>query len=167
MQMVVKTSLEGDVINWKSPRSRAIFNICQVAALPVDANALKNATRANPVLSKVLAYVRRRWPDQTSTCFKPYKKIRNELSVEGDYLLRGTRVIIPLKLRAKVLEELHNGHCGMVRMKALSRSYVWWPGLDEDISKVVKECAGCQSVHSQRHLCIPGLGPHLHGKESM
>ena len=47
-----------------------------------------------------------------------------------------------------MLEELHNGHCGMVRMKALSRSYVWWPGLDEDISMVVKECAGCQSVHS-------------------
>ena len=57
-------------------------------------------------------------------------------------------MIVPLKLRSKILDELHKGHCGIVRMKALSRSYVWWPGLDEEISKVVKECAGCQSVHT-------------------
>ena len=31
-------------------------------------------------------------------------------------------------------------------MKALARSYVWWPGLDEDITGVVKGCAECQSV---------------------
>ena len=41
-----------------NPQDSTIFNICQVAALPVDANALKNATGADPVLSKVLAYVR-------------------------------------------------------------------------------------------------------------
>ena len=33
-------------------------------------------------------------------------------------------MIVPLKLRAKVLDELHKGHCGIVRMKALSRSYM-------------------------------------------
>ena len=107
----------------------AIFNICQVDALPVDASTLQAAIRADPILSKVLSYVRRRWPDQMGTCFQPYKKIRNELSIEGDCLLRGTRVVVPLKLRDKVLNELHKGHCGIVRMKALSRSYVWWPGL--------------------------------------
>ena len=57
-------------------------------------------------------------------------------------------MVVPLKLRDKVLNELHKGHCGIVRMKALSRSYVWWPGLDDAISKVVKGCAGCQSVYS-------------------
>ena len=61
-----------------NPQDPTIFNICKVATLPVDANALKNATCADPVLSKVLAYVRRRWPDQTSKCYKPYKKIRSE-----------------------------------------------------------------------------------------
>ena len=65
-----------------NPQDPAIFNICQVAALLVNANALQVATHADPVLSKALVYVRRRWPDQTSTCFKPFKKIRNELNVE-------------------------------------------------------------------------------------
>ena len=29
-------------------------------------------------------------------------------------------------------------------MKALARSYVWWPGIDSDIEKLVKQCFGCQ-----------------------
>ena len=59
------------------------------------------------------------------------------------------RIVVPLKLRNKVLCELHKGHCGIVRMKALTRSYVWWPGLDDDIANMVKGCAECQAV---RHL---------------
>ena len=37
---------------------------------------------------------------------KPYYK-RHELTVEGDCLLLGTRVMIPHSLREKVLQELH------------------------------------------------------------
>ena len=33
------------------------------------------------------------------------------------------RVIIPIKLRNKVLDELHVGHIGIVKMKELSRSF--------------------------------------------
>ena len=77
---------------------------------------------------------------------QPYKKIYQEQATEVDCLLRGTWVIVPLKLRSKVLAELHQSHCGIVRMKALTRSYIWWPGLDEDIANMVKGCAECQAV---------------------
>ena len=76
-------------------------------------------------------------------CFQPYKKISQELSIEADCLLRGVRVVVPLKLRNKVLSELHKGHCGIVRLKAVARSYVWWPGLDDNITNMVKGCAEC------------------------
>ena len=39
---------------------------------------------------------------------------------------------------------LHESHPGVVRMKALARSYVWWPGIDSDIEKLVKQSFGCQ-----------------------
>ena len=56
----------------------------------------------------------------------------------------GTRVIVPEKLRKCVIEELHKAHPGAVRMKALARSYVWWPGLDRQIEVCAKSCMPCQ-----------------------
>ena len=37
----------------------------------------------------------------------------------------GIRVIVPTTLRNKVLDELHEGHLGVVKMKTLARGFVW------------------------------------------
>ena len=52
---------------------------------------------------------------------------------------------MPAKLHKKVLEELHCGHPGVVRMKALAWSHVWWPELDKEIEKCAKSCSACQA----------------------
>ena len=44
----------------------------------------------------------------------------------------------------RILAELHLSHPGIVRMKELARSYVWWPKIDEDIERTVHACNGCQ-----------------------
>ena len=46
--------------------------------------------------------------------------------------------------RARVLEELQQGHPGTSRMKTLARSVVWWPKMDFDIEAKVKQCFSCQ-----------------------
>ena len=56
----------------------------------------------------------------------------------------GIRVIIPPKLRPQVLKELHQGHMGVVKMKAIARSYIWWLGIDKEIEPTAKSCPGCQ-----------------------
>ena len=45
-----------------------------------------------------------------------------------------------------MLEELHVGHPGIVRMKELTRSYFWWSNVDLEIEQTVKNCSGCQQV---------------------
>ena len=53
-------------------------------------------------------------------------------------------MVVPLQGRQAILQELHEGHPGMTRMKALARMYVRWPGLDSDIEKSVQQCVPCQ-----------------------
>ena len=50
--------------------------------------------------------------------------------------------------QGQVLMELHKSHTGIARMKAVARSYVWWPGLDGDLESLVKSCTKCQSCRS-------------------
>ena len=56
----------------------------------------------------------------------------------------GARVVVSSSSRDAILIELHEGHSGMARMKALARMYVWWPGIVDDIEKTVRQCIECQ-----------------------
>jgi len=62
--------------------------------------------------------------------------------------LWGARVVIPKTFQGHILDELHWEHPGMYSMKALARSYVWWPKLDADIESNVRACAICQRVRA-------------------
>ena len=106
-------------------------------------------------------------PEQLSIQLQdgPMTKIRLFKRIIRDgCLLWGIRVIIPGSLRERVLQELHEGHPGIVRMKSLARLHVWWPKLDQSIASVVRDCAKCQSNRKSHH-CIRGIGQTRSGRE--
>ena len=114
-------------------------------------------TRKDNVLSQVLDYTRYGWPenpDAITSSLKPYYDKRWELGVNQGCVNWGIRVLVPSKLRQKLLEELHESHVGIVRMKNLARSYFWWPGLDKEIEKTANGCVNCQLVQKK-----PGFAP--------
>ena len=84
-----------------------MFNIAQTDTLPVTAKQLKAATCQDSVLSKVLSAS---WPSKIPDVLQPYWKRRLEISLEDECIIWGIRVIIPYKLRKKVLKELHQSH---------------------------------------------------------
>ena len=57
-------------------------------------------------------------------------------------------------LQIRLLDELHVAHPGIVRMKALARFHVWWPGLDKSIETTVRLCGTCQS-HRNKDPPVP------------
>ena len=66
----------------------------------------------------------------------------------------GSRVVVPPKTCEAILAELHEGHPGMMRMKALSRMYVWWPGLNKAIELKVSLCDECQMLQSKHPVAL-------------
>ena len=112
-------------------------------ASPVTSSHVRQWTAKDPTLAKVRdSLVSGNCPRED--IIKPYHRCWSELSVEQGCLLRGTRVLIPAIGRKAVMDVLHEGHPGGTRMKALARSFVWWPGIDDDLESVVKECNQCQ-----------------------
>ncbi|XP_056135399.1 uncharacterized protein K02A2.6-like, partial [Lampris incognitus] len=65
--------------------------------------------------------------------------------------------VVPPKLRPRVLNKLHTAHPGVVRMKSLAQSYVWWPGIDSQIELQANSCHSCQ--RSQREPSLAPLHP--------
>jgi len=122
----------------------------EMVKAPVTESEVRRCTQTDPVLSIVLQRILGGGLDrETEEQFKPYRRKASELTTEGGCVLWGTRVVMPARLRSRVLEELHDVHPGVVRMKALARSYVWWPGVDQDIEYAVKHCQVCQANQSK------------------
>lgn len=122
---------------------------------PLTASDIAKHIAHDKILACVLDWVRRGWPmNKVPAEFQPYWNRQHELSVLKCCLLWGSRMLIPSVLRVQILKCLHEAHPGVVRMKALGRSYVWWPGLDEEITQWVARCQECQ-LSRAAHLFAP------------
>ncbi len=126
-----------------------VYQVEQMDLLPVTVDDIKQHTANDSTLHKVYNYVLNGFPRASSNDdVKPYLVCAPELSLQEGCIMRGHRVIIPKALRERVLEELHEGHLGIVKMKELARSHIWWPGLDKDIESLAKSCEPCNSARN-------------------
>lgn len=121
--------------------------------LPITYKEIGLATKYDPTMSKVQEYTSNGWPSQVhDQTLKPYLDKTLQLSCEKDCILWGSRVIIPPTHRKEVLLMLHAEHPGESKMKALARSYAWWPNMDQEIENMVKGCKICQRTRKSATL---------------
>ena len=115
---------------------------------PISSDQIRAWTDKDPVLSKVKGMVLSGESLEgvvEKEELRPDRKCRYELSVEGGCVLRGNRVVVPEKGRKQVVKMLHTAHPGIVCIRSLARSYVWWPGIDKELEDYVKSCDACQT----------------------
>ena len=147
-------------------KSVTLFNAQQIGTLPVQAKQLCQETANDPLLSKVLLYTKEGWPREVDAQLLPFSRRKLELTIESGCLMWGIKVIIPNKLQGRILEELDTGHIGIVKMKALARSHVWWPGMEQQIEQMAQQCEPCQSLRNRPAPTTlqPWTWQHVHGR---
>lgn len=135
---------------WPSPSTENIDDFSGVLLieetpleLEFSAEEVAKLTLKDPKLSKILYWIKNGWPNKTESELKVYWQKREELSTFRNCILWGNRVVLPEKMWAKVLEELHTTHDGIVITKAMARSYFWWPAIDKHIEDLIRNCHIC------------------------
>lgn len=124
--------------------SESVLLIQQFNDTPVTSHLIEMEIEKCPLLKLLRSYIRKGWPRKVCKSLQPFWLTRDELVVEQNIVLRGSRVFIPPKFRDFILDELHGAHQGISAIKALARSYVWWPGIDRDLETKVQRCSICQ-----------------------
>ncbi|GBN65443.1 Uncharacterized protein K02A2.6 [Araneus ventricosus] len=106
----------------------------QIETLPVTSRELRQETGKDEELGPLLRALRED---------RNLQGREAQYTIEDGCILYGQRVCIPKKYQKNVLDELHTGHLGMVKMKALARSFVCWKDIDKDIEEAVRNCVDC------------------------
>lgn len=115
---------------------------------PIDVKKIQEHMKQDKVLSTVYDFIIKGWPNKIPLDLQPYYSKRNSLCTEDGCLYYMNRIVIPLSLQKDILKTLHDNHLGIVRMKMVARSYVWWYKIDQSIEEYVKGCLICQQTQN-------------------
>ena len=88
---------------------------------PVTAPQIKEWTNSDALLMQVRNFVMNGWPSSVEKEMQPYFVRRTEITVLDGCLLWGSRAVVPPAGRSLILNELHDTHPGISRMKSLAR----------------------------------------------
>ena len=142
---------EGELVWMTEDTGKEEVNINLLTDLdtrPVTAEDLQHSIQKDSIRSCVWGFIQNGSPEKSlqDNDLQPYTTRWLELSVEDHIMMWGRWVIIPIDqaIRSQLLVELHANQLGIMKRKALARSYFWWPRLDSDLEQVVRTCRVCQ-----------------------
>ena len=80
------------------------------------------------------------------TCYKSvFQKLGVENTPAGDLvILEGTRIVVPLGDRKRILVQLHEFHSTQDQMYRIAKQTMFWPTLKHDILNVFERFSPCQ-----------------------
>ena len=88
----------------------------------VTRDQVKGATDADPALRALRRCINQGWIDTNDAKTQPYRQVFHELSIADRIVLRGDRIVVPEKLRHRMVKIAHESHQGQMRTKQLLRA---------------------------------------------
>ena len=102
---------------------------------------VQKSTYQDPTLWELKGFIQNGWMDGWTRKVSPYRHTNNNyylpkltIGMSGDDG-RIIIIVVPSRLRTRMLEIAHQGHQRQVRTKQLLRAHVWFPGVDDRCEK--------------------------------
>ena len=116
----------------------------QLSARSDSLNQLRVFTQTDDELALLKHTITQGWPSLIKQVPPiPYWTFREELTVENGLILKGTRIVIPDKKCEAILKLLYEGHLSLNKCKLHATGTVYWPGLNDQLEKLVLNCEPC------------------------
>ncbi|XP_062585043.1 uncharacterized protein K02A2.6-like [Saccostrea cucullata] len=144
--------------NSAARKESAMFNSHTISA---ECYVTKDASERDRTIQKAIEYTRNgRWYEMKNLDDHPidieelqaYRSIQDELVHCDTVLLRDKRLIMPKSLRDQAIKIAHEGHQGLAKTKAFLRSKVWFPGINDRVDDLIKDCLACQAITQSRQM---------------
>ncbi|XP_064554465.1 uncharacterized protein K02A2.6-like, partial [Drosophila montana] len=136
---------------FKNEKCYVCGKVGHISKLPVTASVVARETRKDQHLGKILQIL------ESAQCLtrNGYKSPECKYELSSGCITFEHRVVIPTKLQKLILDELHRAHLGIVKMKGIARSFVYWQsGIDKDIKNAARTCEFCAKHANQPPKCF-------------
>ena len=109
-----------------------VFVINSLDTSPISHDAIREHTQRDQNLTQLMSFIKHGCPDKIKNeALSKYKANIEHMTIMKGCLMFHNRVLIPPSLQSDKL--FHENHPGIVAMKSLAGSLIWFPGLDRDI----------------------------------
>ena len=135
-----------------SSHRRVCRSCSQATPKALSREEISEATRKDATLQEVMHLISTgqsdslkpvEWVDPNT--LKIFANMKSKLtSVDGNLVLRGSRIVLPYAFKKWVTELAHKGYQKLVKVKSLLHSKVWFSRMDSLVDSIVKRCVPCQ-----------------------
>ncbi len=110
---------------------------------------IRNETRADSTLQKLINVLHKGWPSTIRECpetIRQFWHCRQDITETKGLILKGSQIIIPASMRRDMLDRIHEGHLGMEKCKRRARQCVYWPNMNNQIEQKIQRCGECTKL---------------------
>ena len=128
-----------------------IFKVA--AANESDIQKIRSTQKKDPVFQELERLCQEGWPEhrnQVPALAIAYWDYRHDIAVIDGIVVKSQRILVPQKMRECLLRKLHRVHQGVDKSIQRARDKWFWPGMSEQIRRLVLTCPSCLEHQSRQ-----------------
>ena len=105
-----------------------------------EVTAYNSCMKLHKLMIPLLYLIQKGWSSSIKELpseIQAFWTFQEELTIEDGLILKGTRIVVPSMKQAEILKLIHEGHLGLTKCKLRAKETVYWPGLNDQLEKLV------------------------------